>query len=93
MSKRPPQRPVTRSPAPEGSRLSAVHLEPETDYVLRFRARSSTVAARNFVSSKTVASGQNDTVVPVRPRGALPTTSSLPWAACSRACRAAARTW
>ena len=40
--------------------------------------RSSTVCARKSVSSKTVASGQNVTVVPVRPRGALPVTSSLP---------------
>ena len=40
--------------------------------------RSITVWARNSTSSKIVGSGQNDTVVPVRPRGALPVTSSLP---------------
>ena len=39
------------------------------------------VVARNSVPSelKMVGSGQKVTVVPVRPRGALPTTSSLPW--------------
>jgi len=30
MSKRPPQRPVTRGPAPADDRLSAVHLDPDT---------------------------------------------------------------
>ncbi len=40
--------------------------------------RSTTVCARNSVSSKIAASGQNVTVVPVRPRGALPVTSSFP---------------
>ncbi len=40
--------------------------------------RSITVWARNSTSSKMVASGQKVTVVPVRPRGALPVTSSLP---------------
>ena len=34
--------------------------------------RSTTVWARNSISSKIVGSGQNDTVVPVRPRGAGP---------------------
>ena len=37
------------------------------------------VWARNSMSSKMTGSGQNVTVVPVRPRGALPVTSSRPW--------------
>ena len=37
-----------------------------------------TVWARNSISSKMDASGQNVIVVPVLPRGALPVTSSLP---------------
>ncbi len=41
-------------------------------------SRSMTVCARNSTSSKMVGSGQNDTVVPVRPRGAVPVTVSLP---------------
>ena len=42
-------------------------------------SRSTTVWARNSTSSKMLGSGQNVTVVPVRPRGALPVTVSLPW--------------
>ena len=41
-------------------------------------SRSMTVCARNSTSSKTVASGQKVTVVPVRPRGASPVTRRLP---------------
>jgi hypothetical protein len=41
--------------------------------------RSSTVWARKSVSSKIVGSGQNVTMVPVRPRGAGPTISSGPF--------------
>ena len=40
--------------------------------------RSVTVWARNSISSKMAGSGQNVIVVPVRPRGAFPVTSSLP---------------
>ncbi len=40
--------------------------------------RSTTVWARNSISSKMVGSGQKLTVVPVRPWGAGPVTSSLP---------------
>ena len=40
-------------------------------------SRSRIVRARNSVVSKTVASGQNVTVVPVRPRGASPMTLSF----------------
>ena len=39
--------------------------------------RSSMVRATNSVVSKMLRSGQKVTVVPVRPRGAEPTTSSL----------------
>src|SRR5664280_2088851 len=41
-------------------------------------SRSTTVWARNSISSKMAASGQNEMVVPVRPRGAGPVTASLP---------------
>src|SRR5664280_1293470 len=40
--------------------------------------RSTTVCARNSISSKMEASGQKEMVVPVRPRGAGPVASSLP---------------
>jgi hypothetical protein len=40
--------------------------------------RSTTVCARNSISSKIEASGQKEMVVPVRPRGAGPVASSLP---------------
>ena len=41
-------------------------------------SRSTTVWARNSISSKMAGSGQNVTVVPVRPRGAGPVTFNGP---------------